>query len=80
MVVRILLGVLIGGAIGAVLGYFGKCSSGSCPLTANPYRGFNDRYRDIRVDDNPEPIKELRPIYKLHKTVFPQPKPADEQK
>ena len=33
------LGVLIGGAIGAGLGYFGKCSSGSCPLTANPYRG-----------------------------------------
>jgi thioredoxin 1 len=39
MIVRILLGVVIGGAIGAVLGYFGKCSSGSCPLTANPYRG-----------------------------------------
>ncbi len=39
MVIRILLGVLIGGAIGAGLGYFGKCSSGSCPLTANPYRG-----------------------------------------
>jgi len=39
MIARILLGVLIGGAIGAVLGYFGKCSSGSCPLTANPYRG-----------------------------------------
>ena len=33
------LGVLVGGAIGAGLGYFGKCSSGSCPLTANPYRG-----------------------------------------
>jgi len=33
------LGVLIGGSIGALLGYFGKCSSGSCPLTANPYRG-----------------------------------------
>jgi len=32
-------GVLIGGAIGAGLGYFGKCSSGTCPLTANPYRG-----------------------------------------
>lgn len=32
-------GVLIGGAIGAILGYFGKCSSGTCPLTANPYRG-----------------------------------------
>jgi thioredoxin 1 len=39
MIARILLGVLIGGLIGAVLGYFGKCSSGSCPLTANPYRG-----------------------------------------
>ena len=39
MIARIFLGVLIGGSIGAVLGYFGKCSSGSCPLTANPYRG-----------------------------------------
>ena len=39
MIARILLGVLIGGAIGALLGYFGKCSSGTCPLTANPYRG-----------------------------------------
>ncbi len=44
------------------------------------YGGFNDRYRDIRVDDNPEPIKELGRIYELHKSVFPQPKPADEQK
>jgi len=35
----LLLGVLIGGAIGTGLGYFGKCSSGTCPLTANPYRG-----------------------------------------
>ena len=25
--------------IGASLGYYGKCSSGTCPLTANPYRG-----------------------------------------
>jgi thioredoxin 1 len=39
MFARILLGVLIGGLIGAGLGYFGKCSSGTCPLTANPYRG-----------------------------------------
>jgi len=39
MITRILLGVLIGGSIGAALGYFGKCSSGTCPLTANPYRG-----------------------------------------
>lgn len=33
------LGVLIGGAIGASLGYLGKCSADTCPLTANPYRG-----------------------------------------
>lgn len=39
MIAKIFLGVLIGGAIGAVVGYFGKCSSGTCPLTANPYRG-----------------------------------------
>ena len=39
MAIKLLLGVLIGGAIGAVLGYFGKCSSGTCPLTANPFRG-----------------------------------------
>jgi uncharacterized Ntn-hydrolase superfamily protein len=37
------------------------------------YGGFNDRYRDLRVDDNPEPIKELRRIYEIHKQVFPQP-------
>ena len=39
MVIRILFGVLVGGILGAVLGYWGKCSSGTCPLTANPYRG-----------------------------------------
>jgi thioredoxin 1 len=39
MAIKLLLGVLIGGAIGAVLGYFGKCSSGTCPLMANPFRG-----------------------------------------
>jgi len=39
MIARIFLGVVIGGVIGAVLGYFGKCASGVCPLTANPYRG-----------------------------------------
>jgi len=31
--------VAIGGGIGATLGYFGKCSSGACPLTANWQRG-----------------------------------------
>ena len=39
MITKILLGALIGVAIGAVAGYFGRCSSGACPLTANPLRG-----------------------------------------
>jgi len=39
VIIRLLLGVLIGGVIGSILGYFGKCSSGTCPLTANPFRG-----------------------------------------
>jgi thioredoxin 1 len=37
--IKIILGVLIGGGLGALMGYFGKCTSGACPLTANPYRG-----------------------------------------
>lgn len=35
----LMLSLLIGGGLGAALGYFGKCSSGACPLTANPWRG-----------------------------------------
>jgi thioredoxin 1 len=33
------LSLLLGSALGAALGYFGKCSSGTCPLTANWWRG-----------------------------------------
>lgn len=36
---RLIIGIAIGGALGAVLGYFGKCASGTCPLTATPWRG-----------------------------------------
>ena len=39
MTLRLVLGVAIGIGLGALMGYFGKCSSGACPLTANPYRG-----------------------------------------
>jgi len=35
----LILGILLGGLFGAALGYFGQCSSGACPLTANPWRG-----------------------------------------
>jgi thioredoxin 1 len=36
---KLMISVLIGGGLGALLGYFGKYSSGACPLTANPWRG-----------------------------------------
>lgn len=35
----LVLSVLIGGGIGAALGYFGQCSSGTCPLTSTWWRG-----------------------------------------
>lgn len=35
----LILTLLIGAGLGAVLGYYGKCTTGTCPLTANPWRG-----------------------------------------
>ena len=39
IVIQLLAGLLIGGGLGAAMGYFGKCTTGACPLTANPWRG-----------------------------------------
>jgi hypothetical protein len=36
---RFALTVLAGVALGAVLGYFGQCTSGTCPLTSTWWRG-----------------------------------------
>jgi thioredoxin 1 len=36
---KVIIGIAVGVALGALMGHFGKCSSGGCPLTANPYRG-----------------------------------------
>lgn len=35
------------------------------------YGGQNDRYRDLRVDDHPDPIKELQRVYQSHQVLFP---------
>ena len=35
----LILYLLAGGGLGAALGYFGKCSSGTCPLTSTWWRG-----------------------------------------
>ncbi len=36
---RFLLPVLAGAALGALMGYFGSCTSGTCPLTSTWWRG-----------------------------------------
>jgi len=37
------------------------------------YGGLSDRFRDLRVDDHPTPIKELERIYSIHRRIFPRP-------
>ncbi|MBF0387787.1 MAG: hypothetical protein HQL20_08030 [Candidatus Omnitrophica bacterium] len=34
---KIIIGVAAGGAIGFAVGYFGRCATGTCPLTSNPW-------------------------------------------
>ena len=37
------------------------------------YGGLSDRYRDLRVDEHAEPLKELRRVYEAHVKLFPKP-------
>jgi uncharacterized Ntn-hydrolase superfamily protein len=41
------------------------------------YEGFNDRFIDLRVDDHPQPIDELRRILQLHKLYLSRTEPGD---
>lgn len=41
------------------------------------YGGFNDRYIDLRVDDDPQPIERLRQLLELHHLYFGTPRPED---
>jgi hypothetical protein len=36
---RLAIAVLVGILAGGLLGYYGQCTTGTCPLTANPWRG-----------------------------------------
>lgn len=38
------------------------------------YGGQSDRYRDLRVDDHPSPIAELKRLHDVHRGIFPRPK------
>ncbi|UCZ54161.1 DUF1028 domain-containing protein [Bacillus shivajii] len=37
------------------------------------YGGYNDRKYDLRVDDHPEPIKEIKRLFDLHELYFSRP-------
>jgi len=41
------------------------------------YGGHNDRYLDLRVDDDPEPIERLRALVDLHHLFFTPPAPGE---
>jgi len=41
------------------------------------YGGFNDRYVDLRVDDHPTPIQELKRLLELHRLYFFKSKPEN---
>jgi uncharacterized Ntn-hydrolase superfamily protein len=41
------------------------------------YAGFNDRYMDLRVDDDPRPIGRLRGLVDLHHLFFKPPEPGE---
>jgi uncharacterized Ntn-hydrolase superfamily protein len=41
------------------------------------YGGYNDRYVDIRIDDHPSPIDELRRVLQLHRLYFERTRPED---
>ena len=36
---RLALSVMVGSGLGAILGSYGRCSSGTCPLTSTWWRG-----------------------------------------
>lgn len=36
---KFIITVIIATSAGGLLGYYGKCADGTCPLTANPWRG-----------------------------------------
>lgn len=41
------------------------------------YSGFNDRYLDLRVDDHPQPIDELKRLFELHRLYLGKTNPDD---
>lgn len=44
---------------------------------AGGYGGYNDRYMDLRVDDDPAPIERLKALVDLHHLFFKPPEPGE---
>jgi uncharacterized Ntn-hydrolase superfamily protein len=44
---------------------------------AGGYGGYNDRYMDLRVDDDPMPIERLKALVDLHHLFFKPPAPGE---
>ncbi|WP_091545752.1 DUF1028 domain-containing protein [Alkaliphilus peptidifermentans] len=56
----------------------GRQSAGLLIVKENgSYGGYNDKYIDLRVDDDPEPIKKLRHLLYLHELYFNKPTKED---
>ncbi|GAB4519444.1 MAG: DUF1028 domain-containing protein [Anaerolineae bacterium] len=57
----------------------GKQSAGVLVVRTNGgYGGDNDRYLDLRVDDDENPMKKLKQMVDIHHLYFSAPKPEDQ--
>ncbi len=57
----------------------GKQAAGLLVVRPNGgYGGDNDRYLDLRVDDDPEPVKRLQELVVMHHLFFGKPRPEDQ--
>lgn len=57
----------------------GKQSAGVLVVKPNGgYGGDNDRYLDLRVDDDEQPVKKLRQLLETHHLFFGEAKPEDQ--
>lgn len=56
----------------------GKQSAGLLVVkSGGGYGGDNDRYLDLRVDDDPDPVARLAQLVKMHHLFFGEPNPND---
>jgi uncharacterized Ntn-hydrolase superfamily protein len=75
---RLLAALLAGDTIGG--DRRGKQSAGLLVVKANGgYGGDNDLYLDLRVDDDPEPVRKLVKLVEYHHLFFGTPRPEDRQ-